>query len=136
DLIVRFVFYQLLRALDFLHSREITVGNLSSSNILLTEHAWVQIAPSIPLLLDRRQRRRRRPPPERRKRQQQGLIRRPPPSTGSPRPPPGENLPLTYRWVKGMVSNLEYLLAVNAAAGRLVGDRSCHPIVPWVCDFT
>lgn len=35
-----------------------------------------------------------------------------------------------------MVSNLEYLLAVNAAAGRVVGDRSCHPIVPWVCDFT
>ncbi|CAM9221484.1 unnamed protein product, partial [Scytosiphon promiscuus] len=128
DLIVRFVFYQLLRAVDFLHSRGITVGNLSSGNILLTEHAWVQIAPSIPRLLDRRRRQKRQP-------RQQDLIRRPT-AIGSPRPPPGEDLPLTYRWVKGMVSNLEYLLAVNAAAGRLVGDRSCHPIVPWVCDFT
>lgn len=35
-----------------------------------------------------------------------------------------------------MVSNLEYLLAVNAAAGRVLGDRSCHPIVPWVTDFS
>lgn len=45
-------------------------------------------------------------------------------------------MPLTYRWVKGMVTNLEYLLAVNAAAGRVLGDRSCYPIVPWVTDFS
>lgn len=55
---------------------------------------------------------------------------------GSPRRPPGEELPLTYRWVKGMVTNLEYLLAVNAAAGRFLGDRSCHPVVPWVSDLS
>lgn len=35
-----------------------------------------------------------------------------------------------------MVTNLEYLIAVNAAAGRLLGDRSCHPVVPWVTDFS
>lgn len=35
-----------------------------------------------------------------------------------------------------MVTNLEYLLAVNAAAGRVLGDRLCHPIVPWVSDLT
>lgn len=55
---------------------------------------------------------------------------------GSPRRPLGEDLPLTYRWVKGMVTNLEYLLAVNAAAGRFFGDRSCHPVVPWVSDLS
>ncbi|CAN0324609.1 unnamed protein product, partial [Ectocarpus sp. 13 AM-2016] len=32
DLVVRFVFYQLLRVVDFLHSKGITVGNLSSSS--------------------------------------------------------------------------------------------------------
>lgn len=35
-----------------------------------------------------------------------------------------------------MVTNLEYLLAVNAAAGRVLGDRLCHPIIPWVSDLT
>ena len=82
------------------------------------------MAPSIPLLLGDG----RKQPGH-----LEGPLRRP--SVATPRWPPGEDLPLTYRWVKGMVSNLEYLLAVNAAAGRLVGDRSCHPIVPWVCDF-
>lgn len=51
------------------------------------------------------------------------------------RRPPGEELPLTYRWVKGMVSNLDYLLAINVAAGRVLGDRLRHPIVPWVSDL-
>lgn len=107
-------------------ARGITVGNLGSSNVLLTEHLWVQVAPSIPPLLlgdGHAQPRHREGPPLQR------------PFVATPRRPPGEDLPLTYRWVKGMVSNLEYLLAVNAAAGRVVGDRSCHPIVPWVCDF-
>lgn len=35
-----------------------------------------------------------------------------------------------------MVTNLEYLLAVNAAAGRLLGDRASHPVVPWVSDLS
>lgn len=115
------------RSFLFLEStaRGITVGNLGSSNILLTEHLWVQVAPSIPLLLGDGQKQ---------PRHLEGPPRRP--LVATPRRPPGEDLPLTYRWVKGMVSNLEYLLAVNAAAGRVVGDRSCHPIVPWVCDFT
>lgn len=107
-----------------LAARDITLGNLGSSNILLTEHLWVQVAPSIPLLLGDR---------HTQPRHIEGLPRRP--LVATPRRAPGEDLPLTYRWVKGMVSNLEYLLAVNAAAGRVVGDRSSHPIVPWVSDF-
>ena len=35
-----------------------------------------------------------------------------------------------------MITNLEYLLVVNAAAGRMLGDRLCYPIVPWVSDLT
>ena len=38
--------------------------------------------------------------------------------------------------MRRQVSNLEYLLALNAAAGRSGGDASYHPVVPWVSDFT
>jgi hypothetical protein len=43
---------------------------------------------------------------------------------------------LIARWVAGDVSNLEYLLAVNAAAGRYASSHCHHPVLPWVTDFT
>lgn len=182
-------------------ARGTAVGNLSSSNILLTQRLWVQLAPSVSSLLARRShpmpgpfgpdsplRPLPRPPPR-------GDGGETPAAESGPRSSgsggncpffgtsissssssfsssgdqceeaegaggrgrageagetrrglaallclrrdrvPSEDLPLTYRWVKGMVSNLEYLLAVNAAAGRLPGDRSRHPVVPWVSDL-
>jgi hypothetical protein len=43
---------------------------------------------------------------------------------------------LVLRWVRGDVSNFEYLMAVNAAAGRYLGSCSHHPVLPWVTDFS
>ncbi|KAI1721485.1 beige/BEACH domain-containing protein [Ditylenchus destructor] len=43
---------------------------------------------------------------------------------------------LTERWCKGELSNLDYLLKINEFAGRVRGDPSRHPIVPWVVDFS
>jgi WD repeat-containing protein 81 len=34
------------------------------------------------------------------------------------------------------MSNLDYLLALNTAAGRTVADSIHHPVLPWVTDFT
>lgn len=42
---------------------------------------------------------------------------------------------LSSAWCRGWLSNLDYLLALNAAAGRRSGDPNNHPIVPWVIDF-
>jgi hypothetical protein len=39
-------------------------------------------------------------------------------------------------WQRGEITNLEYLLWLNAAAGRRPGDPNAHPVVPWVIDFT
>lgn len=38
--------------------------------------------------------------------------------------------------MRGQVSNLEYLLRLNEAAGRCMIDALFHPIVPWVSDGT
>lgn len=43
--------------------------------------------------------------------------------------------PLVERWMNREVSNLDYLLALNALAGRRVGDPNFHPVVPWVVEF-
>jgi len=40
-------------------------------------------------------------------------------------------------WQKGTISNFEYLLALNSAAGRSFHDLSRYPVFPWViADFT
>jgi len=39
----------------------------------------------------------------------------------------------TEKWIVGDISNFEYLLCVNAAAGRIAGpSANLHPILPWV----
>jgi hypothetical protein len=43
---------------------------------------------------------------------------------------------LTELWRLRSISNLEYLMWLNAAAGRVWGDRRRHPLVPWVIDFS
>ena len=39
-------------------------------------------------------------------------------------------------WTAGDVSTWEYVLALNAAAGRRPRDRAYHVMVPWVLDMT
>ncbi len=35
-------------------------------------------------------------------------------------------------WVKGIISNYDYLLALNSAAGRSFHDLSRYPVFPWI----
>ncbi|PIO66159.1 hypothetical protein TELCIR_12135 [Teladorsagia circumcincta] len=41
----------------------------------------------------------------------------------------------TSQWVNGTLSNYDYILELNKAAGRVRGEIHNHPILPWVCDF-
>lgn len=36
----------------------------------------------------------------------------------------------------GRLSNFEYVMCLNEAAGRRMDDSNFHSIMPWVCDFT
>jgi hypothetical protein len=49
---------------------------------------------------------------------------------------PGHGVPLTLQWIERRITNFEYLMAINAAAGRIMGDVSRHPIIPWVTNFS
>ncbi|XP_014671138.1 PREDICTED: WD repeat-containing protein 81-like isoform X2 [Priapulus caudatus] len=103
-----FVSYQLLRLLQACHLRRITVGNLTLTDIAITDVYWIHTNEanvfSIPMLQ---------------------------------RPPNGSCVPdLMQLWVEGLVSNYDYLMALNRLAGRRAGDPNHHPILPWVSDFT
>lgn len=50
--------------------------------------------------------------------------------------PPSHDIPMTLRWIEGKVSNFEYIMAINYAAGRRLSDVQHHPVMPWVTDFS
>ena len=44
---------------------------------------------------------------------------------------------ITERWVQGQLSNYDYLMFVNTAAGRSFNDLTQYPVFPWVLsDYT
>ncbi|KAL8791573.1 MAG: hypothetical protein Q9195_005837 [Heterodermia aff. obscurata] len=45
--------------------------------------------------------------------------------------------PATRRWIKGEISNFQYLMLINTMAGRTFNDLTQYPIFPWVlADYT
>ena len=45
--------------------------------------------------------------------------------------------PATKRWVRGEISNFQYLMLVNTMAGRTFNDLTQYPVFPWVlADYT
>jgi Beige/BEACH domain len=44
---------------------------------------------------------------------------------------------MTKMWQHGELSNFEYLMHLNAAAGRSYNDLTQYPVFPWVlCDYS
>ena len=39
---------------------------------------------------------------------------------------------LTEKWVKGQISNFQYLMHLNTMAGRTYNDLTQYPVFPWV----
>ena len=39
---------------------------------------------------------------------------------------------LTMAWVKGRITNFDYLMGLNILAGRSYNDLCQYPVMPWV----
>jgi hypothetical protein len=110
----RFLVYQLLQLLHFIHEKQLAVPNLTASTLLLTDHLWIQLGvlPSDP----------------RQEIESKSIEQIPREIICSKS--------ITERWCDGDISNFEYLMIINAAAGRKMVDGVFHPFLPWVTDFS
>ncbi|KAL4579209.1 hypothetical protein LXL04_015347 [Taraxacum kok-saghyz] len=123
---IKFLMYQLLSPLRYMHGLGIPHGNISPSNILLTDSLWCWLNISdtlqsnsnlsttkINCLTD----------------------------TCQSNKVYADLDPTDWhtgfiRWWSGEMSNFEYLLLLNKTAGRRWGDHTFHTVMPWVIDFS
>ncbi|XP_024313947.1 protein GFS12 isoform X2 [Brachypodium distachyon] len=133
---IRFLMYQIISALAYLHDSGVHHGNLKPSTILMSDSLWPYLSISDIYHV----------------RQNWG-FERPKGSTPSSccvaedcsSRPIHTSFDLLSsldwsshfkRWWAGELSNYEYLLVLNKLAGRRWGDPAFHPVMPWVIDFT
>jgi WD repeat-containing protein 81 len=158
DFRIRFLALQLFHAVDFCHSRNVTLGDqLSPDKIFVQKDGWVRIVPPIawkdvkndvpqttemdsipqpPLVMNGP------------KKDWRTIFHRQhgnsADATTSPShagysdsiiPYIGYGDSPTLQWQKGLLTNLSYLMILNAAAGRTVGNQLNPPMLPWVTNF-
>ncbi|EFJ45702.1 hypothetical protein VOLCADRAFT_93838, partial [Volvox carteri f. nagariensis] len=136
---LRFLLLQLVAAVCHLHSHGYDLGGgggITTATVLLQPGGWLQLLPPPmpPQPLSQQQQ-----PQQQSIGKQQQQVAAPPPIPLLPaclrRPLP--TLPaLTRAWQHHALSTLDYLMLVNLLAGRRLGDRTFHPFVPWVTDFS
>ncbi|CAI5739612.1 unnamed protein product [Peronospora farinosa] len=129
DLKKRLVLFQLNQVLEFLHARGLACNGFSPQDLYLTDTLWLHLA-ALPRVLDACS------------------------NVGGESEGGDETIRLnvsipvsrdvdscssrsiTERWCIGDLSNFEYLMVLNTAAGRRMEDGVFHPFLPWVTDFT
>lgn len=107
-----------MQYLLYLHNKGLFHGNINPSNIFLTDSLWVKMGPSLILSS----------PPTYELLLYRDLIKNPDIKIDLPS--------FTSLWARGELSNFDYLMIINNAAGRTMNDNCLHPIMPWVTDFT
>ncbi|XP_063223458.1 WD repeat-containing protein 81 [Bacillus rossius redtenbacheri] len=132
-----FLMYQLLQAMRDLHDRGTILGDITLGDVLLRGDLWIQIMPHLEDNIHDE------PRPECRERRADSCDGECPDEAGRGRKPRCDSdgagcelKRLSELWVRGQLSNLEYLRALNQRAGRRHGDPTGHHVVPWVSDFT
>ncbi|KAG1326115.1 putative protein GFS12 [Cocos nucifera] len=131
---IRFLIYQVLSALAYMHGLGVAHGNICPSGIQLTDSCWSWLSISDVHLL-------------------KGCLNLKEPACLRPCycmenchcQAIYADLKLSMsmdwhsdfkRWWKGELSNYEYLLVLNRLAGRRWGDHTFHTVMPWIIDFS
>ncbi|XP_051129702.1 protein GFS12 isoform X2 [Andrographis paniculata] len=131
---VRFIIYQLLSALCYMHGLGIAHGNLHPENILLTDTSWCWVQ------LGKKQLLKSKITNEAYKHSYGDFC-----FEGCSSHALYADLHLSqsdnwqssfHKWWKGEMSNFEYLLILNRLAGRRWGDHTFYTVMPWVIDFS
>ncbi|XP_026750161.1 WD repeat-containing protein 81 [Galleria mellonella] len=134
-----FIIYQLLNVSKAMSDRGLSLGMLTLQDIYLTENLWLQILPIVTnnvhcldasLIYEQNKSKQSTPAVS---------------SCQGTQANKGEEWcwrneavqleKLCMLWVRGRISNLDYLLHLNTLAGRHANDLQAHFMVPWVTDF-
>ncbi|KAJ4823608.1 hypothetical protein Tsubulata_026487 [Turnera subulata] len=137
---IRFLMYQLLSSLAYLHGLGVPHGNLRPSNIMLNTSCWTWVCiwdkPVSEFNFSRGENGCSAPA---------AYARTSCPADGCSSQALFADLKLSpyidwntqfEQWWRGELSNFEYLLILNRLAGRRWGDHTFHTVMPWVIDFT
>lgn len=139
-----FVVYQLLRVLRYLHDLGLPLGPLTLADLSLDHRFWLQVTPPWWLALQadsweessltgqlparsagsRRVSRMTAAPSM--SIQEENVVQQPLPPLND----------LVDSWVRGKMSNFDYLMALNQLCGRTGANPQHHPVLPWVRDLS
>lgn len=131
-----FLVYQLLNISKAMADRGLSIGTLTLKDIYLTENLWLQVVPNITnnihcldasLIYELNRNKQSTPSVS-----HQLTSRR---EEWCWHKEVAQLEKLCMLWVKGRISNLDYLLYLNVLAGRSSNDPQAHFMVPWVTDF-
>ncbi|KAD4385173.1 hypothetical protein E3N88_25341 [Mikania micrantha] len=127
---IKFLMYQILSPLRYMHGLGIVHGNLSPSNVLLTDALWCWLNIGDTLTLQSNSK----------------LSRKIVCCTkGCHSNEIYADLKLSHptdwhivfiRWWSGELTNFDYLLFLNKIAGRRWGDHTFYTVMPWIIDFS
>ncbi|KAB1213769.1 putative inactive serine/threonine-protein kinase lvsG [Morella rubra] len=136
---IKFLIYQILSALSYIHGLGVAHGNLCPSHIMLTNSCWSWLSICDKSWLGFNSSTRHNEHTDTTPAKIGCCIE------GCPSQGLYADLKLSssiewhsdfYRWWRGEMSNFEYLLILNRLAGRRWGDHTFHTIMPWVIDFS
>uniref|UniRef100_A0A2H8TDC8 WD repeat-containing protein 81 n=1 Tax=Melanaphis sacchari TaxID=742174 RepID=A0A2H8TDC8_9HEMI len=113
-----FVLYQILNAMQNTHDQGLVLGDITLSDIIVSPELWIRVLPKITdNILDA---------DEFNNSYDETM-----------KSLTFENLAETCeQWVRGNISNFDYIMFLNKLAGRKYGDPKCHYVFPWVTDFS
>ncbi|XP_035218581.1 WD repeat-containing protein 81-like, partial [Stegodyphus dumicola] len=147
-----FVVYQLLQALCSVHNSGLFMGPITLSSISIKENLWIQVMPLTCLHLDSDKTTseqyfvasdRHLTDGECSDNKDDSVI-----SSSLTFKPADQNregdcsyheltlASLVQDWVNGIISNYDYLIALNKLAGREKDNPHSHYVMPWIMDFS
>lgn len=132
-----FIVYQLLRLLRFIHDLGLPLGPMTLRDMSLDHRFWMLAIPPWWLALEKESQHELQlysstSSSSRKTSPFKDTITT---SGGSNEPVPPLNA-LVDDWVRGKITNFEYLMALNKLCGREFGNPRHHPVLPWVRDLS
>ncbi|XP_075230863.1 WD repeat domain 81 [Lycorma delicatula] len=139
-----FLIYQLLRLMRHLHDYGLALGDITLSDVLISDNLWIQVMPRLEANIynvpEAKNQHQSTPDDlsstESQSTSQDSTLSHCTTSDINAKERQQELGRLCEAWVKGLLSNFDYLTALNGLAGRRYGDPRSHHVFPWVTDFT